>query len=448
MKAINIFLTVFFISVLSHANAKLNNAFSVKDTTDNDKMDQAFKNKYVLAESYIITQGYLKAIILLKQLDSIMPSNSNINYKLGLCYYNTTTDKKSTISCFEKAVKKIDVDYKSAYNETSAPPAAYYYLAKTYHSEYKFSDAIKYFEKFKTYLSKNESKTLKDINHNIEMCENGIKMMKSELNPQIEVLDAEINSQNTNYSLLASNDNTVLLYSSIKNNLDNKKSNEDISYYYTVLDGKKWSPPVKLGNDFNIIPTDVSSKLFSKKKEIYITKNDNGVKELYCVSWKDDKWSDPVKVGPNINSKASIYNACVSPDGSTLFFSSNKDGGYGGYDIYACERLSDGNWSDPKNLGPNVNTPYDDISPYIANDGVTLYFSSQGHNSIGGFDVFFTTLSDDGLWSLSENIGYPINTPLDDLFYIPSSDATKAFYSSSKEGRIGDNDIYFISYSK
>jgi hypothetical protein len=95
-----------------------------------------------------------------------------------------------------------------------------------------------------------------------------------------------------------------------------------------------------------------------------------------------------------------------------------------------------------------VNTPFDEVSPFIANDGVTLYFSSMGHNTMGGYDIFFTTLSDEGLWSDSENIGYPINTPQDDLFYIPSSDEKKAFYSSSKDGGIGENDIYIITYTK
>lgn len=416
----------------------------VNDTSDAEKLDQSFKNKYVLASNYIETLNYQKAIDLLKDLDSLTPFNSNINYQLGLCYFNTSIDKQAAIPCFEKAVLNIDVDYKSSYNETNAPPIALYYLARSYHNEYMFQDAIKSFEKYKTFLTKNDSKTSKEIEHYVIMCGNGIKLMKSDLNPQVQILNAEINTTEADNSLMASNDNSVLIYSTTQNL--GAKQGEVSSYFYTALDGQKWSVPIKIDNDFNLIPSTVATKLSTRKKEIFITKNTNGNKELYSLIFKDNKWSDPVKVGPNINSKSSVYNACVSPDGNTLYFSSNKDGGYGGYDIYVCERLSDGSWSKAVNLGPNVNTAYDDVSPFIANDGVTLYFSSEGHNTMGGYDVFFTTLSDEGLWSLAENIGYPINTPQDDMFYIPSSDEKKAFYSSTKEGGLGENDIYIITY--
>lgn len=414
------------------------------DTSDTEKLDQSFKNKYVLAESYIESSKYEEAINLLKDLDSLTPANANINYKLGLCFFNSSTDKQAAITCFENAVQNINIDYKSTYDETNAPPIALYYLAKSYHNEYMFSDAIKSFEKYKVYLPKNEGKISNEIDHYLIMCENGENLMKSDLNPQVQILSAEINTNEADNTLMASNDNSVLVYSTTSNT--SAKQGEISSYYYTVLDGQKWSAPTKIGNDFNLIPSSVASKLSLRKKEIFITKNTNGNKELYSLTYKDNKWSNPVKVGPNINSKSSVSNACVSPDGNTLYFSSNKEGGYGGYDVYVCERLSDGSWSKAANLGPNVNTSYDDVSPFIANDGVTLYFSSKGHNTMGGYDVFFTTLSDEGLWSLAENIGYPINTPQDDMFYIPSSDEKTAFYSSTKDGGLGENDIYIITY--
>jgi tetratricopeptide (TPR) repeat protein len=416
------------------------------DTNNTEKLDQNFKNKYALAEGYVASLEYDQAILLLKQLDSITPSNSNINYHLGLCYFNSANDKKAAISYFEKAVKNINIDYKSVYNETNAPCMAYYYLGKSYHSEYMFKEAVKSFEKYKTYLQKSETNTLKDIDRYIEICQNGIKLMNTDLNPQVQILNAEFNASKINYSISASSDNSVLIYSAVQNKTG--KQEETASYYYTVLDGQKWTKPIKLDNNFSSIPDNVASKLFTKKNEIFITKNTNGVKELYSITYKNNKWSEPVKLGPAINSKASINNACVSPDGSTLYFSSNKEGGYGGYDIYSCERLSDGTWSKPVNLGVSVNTPYDDVSPFIAADGVTLYFSSQGHNTMGGFDVFFSTLSDEGLWSNAENIGYPINTPQDDMFYIPSSDEKKAFYSSTKNGEVGENDIYIVTFLK
>ena len=446
MKKFIISIFVFLTTASFNVKASTEKNPITNDTINSDKLDRNFKSKYDLAEGYTASLDYGQAILLLKQLDSITPSNSNINYKLGLCYFNSSNDKKQAISYFEKAIKNISSSYKSIYNETNAPVMAYYYLGKSYHNEYMFKEAIKNFEKYKTYISKNDGSSIKEVDRSIEMCQNGIKLMNTELNPQIQKLGSEINISKSNYSITASADNSVLLYSSIQNSSGNQT--ESASYYYTVLDGQKWTKPVKLDNNFNSIPDNVASKLFSKKNEIFITKNTNGIKELYSITYKNNKWSDPVKLGPAINSKASINNACVSPDGSTLYFSSNKEGGYGGYDIYKCERLTDGNWSKPVNLGPEINTPYDDVSPFIASDGATLYFSSQGHNSMGGFDVFFSTLSDEGLWSQPDNLGYPINTPQDDMFYIPSSDEKRAFYTSTKDSGNGDNNIYLITYSK
>ncbi|MFH0867438.1 MAG: tetratricopeptide repeat protein [Bacteroidota bacterium] len=447
MRIINIIILIFLaFSVNSMGSPVGGTVLVANDTTDSEKLDQNFKNKYTLAESYINSQSFSEATVLLKQLDSIMPSNSNVNYKLGICYFNMNTDKKDAISCFEKAVLNITDDYKSNYLETDAPALSLYYLAKSYHNEYMFEDAKKTFEKYKGYLSPGDTKETKETDYYISMCENGSKLMKTSLNPQIDILSAEINTSNSDHPLFASNDNSILIYSTYDKTV-NEKNNDNTTYYLSSLEGQKWSSPVKIDNDFNVIASENSSKLSLRKKEFFITKSVNGNKELYSIAYKDGKWTDPVKLGPSVNTKAVETNASISPDGSTLYFSSNRDGGYGGYDIYACERLSDGSWSKPANLGSQVNTPNDEQSPYISIDAATLYFSSQGHNTMGGYDIFFSTLSDEGIWPEAENIGYPINTPQDDLFYIPSSDETKAFYTSSKDGGQGNEDIYIILFN-
>lgn len=446
MRVINIILIFLAFSVNGMGSPEGGTVLVANDTFDSEKLDQNFKNKYMLAESYINAQSFSEATVLLKQLDSIMPLNSNVNYKLGICYFNINTDKKDAIPYFEKAVLNITDNYKSNYLETNAPPLSLYYLAKSYHNEYMFDEANKAFEKYKGYLSDGDTKEIIDTDYYISMCENGSKLMKTSLNPQINILSAEINTTYCNHPLMASNDNSILIFSSIDEKL-NSKNNDNTTYFVSTLEGQKWSNPVKIDNDFNIIGSENSSKLSLRKKEFFITKNVKGNKELYSFTYKDRKWSNPVKLGPSVNTKAAEVNANISPDGSTLYFSSNRDGGYGGYDIYACEKLSDGSWSKPVNLGPEINTEYDEQSPFISIDAATLYFSSQGHNTMGGYDIFFSTLSDEGIWPNAENIGYPINTPQDDLFYIPSSDESKAFYSSSKDEGQGDEDIYIILFN-
>lgn len=440
MRALNIFVLLLLFAFYGIGSPERDPVFNANDSSDSEKLDQNFKIKYAQAESYLSSESFSEATSLLLQLDSIMPSNSNINYKLGLCFYNIYNDKKDAIRYFEKAITNINIDYKSNYLETNAPPLSLFYLGQCYHNEYMFDEAIKTFKEYKQYTSND-----KEVENYISMCENGIKLMKSNINPQIEILSAEINTTLCDHSIMASSDNSILIYSSTENSKDAKTTNTD--YYLSTLEGQKWSNPIKIDNDFNVIATENSSKLSLRKKEFFITKNVNGNKELYSISYKDGKWSDPFKLGPNVNTKAVETNACISPDGSTLYFSSNRSGGYGGCDIFSCERLSDGSWSKPMNLGAEVNTEYDEQSPFISNDAATLYFSSKGHNTMGGFDIFFTTLSDEGIWPEVENIGYPINTPQDDLFYIPSSDESKAFYSSSKDGGQGNEDIYIIYYN-
>ena len=437
MKAIKLFLFSLLISQANYASLYFNE--NIKTTINND-----FKSNYKLANEYISSEKYLDAIPVIEYLDSISPSNSNINYLLGFCYYNASVDKKKAITYLGKAILNVKAEYKSSYKEICAPPLAFYFLARSYHSVYMFKEASKNFEKYKTFLKQN-SNSIKETNRWLEICQNGVKLMKSTQNSKIEIFDSTISLRNSSYSFVATDDNNALIFSP---NIDiSDKKSDNMCYYYMFSDEVNWSKPKKLDNDFTNINAVITNKSFIdnlKKKEFFISQNDNNNKDIYCISFNNDKFSEAIKLGSNVNTKADEIHACLSPDMNTLFFSSNKDGGYGGYDIYSSEKLSDGSWSKPYNLGPKVNTVYDDQTPFIANDGVTLYFSSKGHNTLGGFDVFISTLSYEGLWSQSENLGYPINTPLDDMFYTLSSNEKKAFYSSSKNG---ENNIYIISYT-
>jgi outer membrane protein OmpA-like peptidoglycan-associated protein len=153
----------------------------------------------------------------------------------------------------------------------------------------------------------------------------------------------------------------------------------------------------------------------------------------------------PVKLNENINSSKWEGSVSVSADGSVLYFSSEREGGFGGKDIYRSKRLPNGQWGKATNMGPAINTPYDDDAPVIHPDGITLYFSSQGHNSMGGFDIFNTTLNDSGFWSKPVNLGYPVNTTDDDIFYAPTADNKRAYYSSFRNDGFGEKDIYMIT---
>jgi outer membrane protein OmpA-like peptidoglycan-associated protein len=152
-------------------------------------------------------------------------------------------------------------------------------------------------------------------------------------------------------------------------------------------------------------------------------------------------------MGSPINSKYWEPSVCLSADERTLFFVSDRPGGLGGRDIYMCRRLPNGKWSAPINLGPPINTPYDEDGPFFHPDGKTLFYSSNGPNSMGGFDIFRTELRPDSTWAPPINLGYPINTPGDDIYFVLSASGLHGYYASERDDSYGEKDIYLIDFS-
>lgn len=203
-----------------------------------------------------------------------------------------------------------------------------------------------------------------------------------------------------------------------------------------------------------------TSSYVEKMQELYIDRsNYNGKRaftaadktvklKIYRIGWLNDqnRWGDEVVEAVTFNDKEySVSHPTVTKDGKTLYFASDKPGGYGGVDIYISTREIGGAWGTPVNLGPKVNTSADDMFPFIAEDN-TLYFASSGHTGLGGLDVFSSTMVKTGNkltnWTEPENLGYPINTNADDFGYVIQKDNKKGYFCSNREGGQGDDDIY------
>jgi outer membrane protein OmpA-like peptidoglycan-associated protein len=167
---------------------------------------------------------------------------------------------------------------------------------------------------------------------------------------------------------------------------------------------------------------------------------------IYSTTLNGEKWSKPVKLNEHVNSKYWEPSACFSADGNTIYFTSNRPGGYGGRDLYSVNKTPKGDWANALNLGPTINTAYDEDAPFIHHDGITLSFSSNGHNTMGGFDIFASTLTGINKWTEPENVGYPINTTDDDIFYVISPDGRKAYYSSFRSDGLGEKDNYIATF--
>src|SRR5690606_24474694 len=175
--------------------------------------------------------------------------------------------------------------------------------------------------------------------------------------------------------------------------------------------------------------------------------NDEGNGDIYFSDLIDGKWSVPQPLPGIINSSFQEKSITISSDEKTLYFSSDRPGGYGGLDIYKATLDSKGDWSNVKNLGPIINTEFDDDGPFIDYDGVTFYFSSKGHKGMGGHDIFKSVFNpQSNEWSEPQNLGYPINTPDDDIYFVASpKDDKRAYYSSVREDGMGYTDIYMIT---
>lgn len=415
------------------------------------QVSEVFRTKYTLAENYLSDENYQDALPIFLYLDTLTPGNPNVSFNIGVCYVSSTYDKAKAIPYLENAIGNVSLDYIGVADDITAPIFAFYYLGRAYLINYKIDDAIKYFEKFKYYLTENDADLLKDVNRQIEMCYNAKKLISNPVNIKIESIGEPVNSAYPDYSPVLSLDESTIIFTSRREGSTGGKKDTDgkffediyIAYYNSA--NNNWVNMRKIGSNINSNGHEASISQSLDGKELFIYKDDNGDGNIYISYFKNDDWTVPEKLSLEINSKGWETHSCLSPDGNTLYFISNRTGGYGGRDIWRSEKLANGKWSEAVNMGTKINTEYDEESPFLLPDGVTLYFSSKGHESMGGFDIFTATQSDDGYWSAPENIGYPINTTDDDVFYVPTKDEKYAYYSSAKEGGLGDQDIYKLS---
>jgi len=286
----------------------------------------------------------------------------------------------------------------------------------------------------------------------IEEVKNGIEITATSERVWIDNLGERINSEWPEYAPLISTDESLLIITArrpegvggLVDEVDNMPY-EDI-YMSRNLKGK-WSPLVNLGEVINGTGHDASSGLSPDGKTLFVFKgSQKGNGDIFVSRLEGQVWTKPKSLGKNINTKAHETSAALSYDGQELYFISDREGGEGGKDIWVSQWDADREeWGVASNLGGVVNSPYDEDGVYLHPDGKTLYFSSRGHNSIGGNDIFFAEKVN-GSWQKPVNIGHPINTPDDDVFFVVAADGRTAYYASIREDGYGDKDIYRITF--
>lgn len=404
---------------------------------------QANNQLFRRAQNEVDLGHFQSALILFKQLDSLESNNAYYNFFLGICYLNTKSNYSKAIEAFGFTIKNISE------KETEILPQAYLNLGKTYELCDRFDEAIAIFEKLTTNES-SEKTLVENANREIEICKNAKKLIQNPVMVNIENLGNGINSKYSDYAPIIKTDESMLIFTSKREEStggvqdENGQYLEDI-YFIQKDEVNKWSSPKNIGSPINTTDNDATVALSVDGEKLFLYRGKNG--GIWTSDKKGTEWSAPKKLGRNINSGNSETSASISFDGKTIYFVSSRPGGYGGKDIYKSEMTENGEWGPPMNLGSGINTTFDEESPFIHPDNKTLYFSSQGHNSMGGFDIFKTELINNQ-WTEPQNMGYPINSSSDDIHFILSAKGGNGYYASNRPGGFGEEDIYRITFPK
>ena len=412
------------------------------------------KNIYAEAEQYFVDENYSAALPLYLKLDSLQKGNADLNFKIGFCYLNSSTYKTKAIPYLEEAIKNISEKYTGGtLKETTAPISSYYYLAKAYHLNYEWDKAIATYQKYIDVLSSDVKKNAQDIDdtkHDIQTCNYGKELVKTPLKVIITNLGPNVNSEYPDFSPVVSLDEQTLIFTSRRKGgatdekLPNGQYLEDIYVSHFVND--EWEKAVPIGKNINTPKHEATINLSADGQKLLIYRDQDGG-NIYVSELNGSEWGVPTLLEAPVNTASWEPHACLTSDNRALYFVSDRPGGLGGRDIYKCLRLPNGKWGAAQNLGERINTKYDEDGIFIHPDGKQIYFSSKGHQSMGGFDIFTSKIDDEnGNWSEPVNYGYPVNTPDDDVFLITSVDGKRAYFSSDKEGGLGEKDIYMIDF--
>jgi outer membrane protein OmpA-like peptidoglycan-associated protein/tetratricopeptide (TPR) repeat protein len=373
------------------------------------------------------------------------PNNPELNYMIGISYLYSD-DKFESIKYLKKAFK--------AKQEVS--PDIRLMLGRAYHQVLDFDNAIlEYSEYSKTLLPKEIAVKKPIVDNYIVECRNGKELVAQPKRLVVLNLGKGINSEEDDYNPVISRDEKTMFFASRRmlneksprNPADNKFY-EDI--YQSKSIGGEWKDAVRFDIKINKKKNKKNNAAVAIAPEndelfIYIGKSRSG--DIFSSKLKEGKWTSPRPLSGKINTSARETSMCLSSNGNTMYFCSNEPKStMGRSDIYVTTKDENGKWLKPKNIGQTINTRSDEIAVSISDNDSTLFFSSKGHKSMGGYDIFKTTLSETGLWSQPENLGYPINTADDDIFYRESKDGRTAYYSSIRESGLGGKDIYKVIF--
>lgn len=389
--------------------------------------------------------GYSLAIEHYLKANDFNPNNALLNYKIGKCYLKTI-QKTKCIPYLEQAYAL----------DPAAHPEIQYLLARGYHLNLEIDKAIITYKDYRGSLSPNElTKRGELIDKKIAECKVAKEMVKEPVRIFTDNLGSKVNSVYPEYGPYINSSETIIMFTSARENTYGGKTDPtDLKFYEDIYISKKedgvWRKAENPGHPLNTESHDAIVGVSPDGKHALIYKGeDNGGDIFECRIKEDGTWQSPKRLPREINTKYHESSASFSPDMEALYFVSDKPEGFGGKDIYLAKLSIKGSrekldYDEAENLGAVINTKYDENGVYMDVEGKVLYFSSKGHNSMGGYDIFKSEFKD-GKWSIPVNLGYPINSADDDLFFSFSRNGRRAYYSTFDPNGYGDRDLFMIT---
>jgi hypothetical protein len=395
------------------------------------------------AELKLKSENYEDALEDYLQLQSLDPKNETVNYNTAVCYLNSNINKA-------KAVPYLEIVTRMEKHN----PNADYLLGRAYQYANRFDDAILAFEKFQKNAKGNEE-NMKSADQQIQHCINAKELIKFPVDVIFQNLGKNINSPFSDYYPFVTENEGFMLYNSRRPYDKESPRLENGQYLNSILVSKVVNgqymesaivgEPLCKGSSGNEIVG-----MNAKGSVVLINKHNlRGESKLYQSNvLPNGEFSKLEELPSTINGSGDVIAATINSEGTVIYFASNRKGGMGGTDLYSCNKLPNGKWSEAKNMGADINTPYDEDFPNLSPDGSTLYFSSKGHSSMGGYDIFKASLNEKTKEFVNvKNIGYPINTSYDDLNFRISKNGRYGYVASLRGGGLGDYDIYRVSFN-
>lgn len=393
------------------------------------------------AQEYISVNNFEEALSEFLLLLKDNPDDIKNNYRAAVCYLNLNGDKSRAIPNLEKVIENSSEDNN-----------AYYLLGRAYHYGHQFDKAVEVYKKYKE-IGGGTAASTQEVDMQIQYCYNAKELVKYPLNVSFENLGKNVNSVFADYYPFVPVNESFLVFNSKRDEYSEYISNGSwaSNVYISKVENGIYSKANPLGENINTVYGNEEVIGLSANGDIMLLMldNKNSSGDLFLTNKMGESFEKPVKLDESINSKDYEISASISRDGNVIYFASNRKGGLGGTDIYVSRKLPIGGWGPPQNLGPDINTEFDEDFPNISADGRILYFSSKGHTSMGGYDIFQATWNNDAKkFENARNIGSPINTTYDDMNLRMSETGRYGYIAAVRKEGFGDYDIYRVTLNE